>query len=124
MEDEGLKIGVIGKDRFANRLSLDEELGDFLHDQLVGVLELICEKGVERGGPADIRIGVFLDSNNDGARYFIIKEAAYDLISDFFGHALNREIKKFAKKEQSKGASLLFQLNSGDLTIKDFKDNI
>jgi hypothetical protein len=118
------KIGVIGKDRFYQRMSIEKEFGDILYDQLIAVLEVVGFEDSTVKGYTDIRIGVFLDTNNDGARYFMLDEKADNLICEHFGHRFNGRLKEYSLREQKKGTDLLYQLNKGELSIKDFENKI
>ena len=117
------KIGVIGKDRFYQRMHIEKEFGDILYDQLIATLEVIGEEDFS-GGHTDIRLGIFLDTNNDGGRYFKLNDKADDLICEHFGHRFNGRLKEYSLREQKKGTELLFQLNKGNLSLKDFENEI
>lgn len=116
------KIGVIGKDKFYQRMNIERLFGDILHDQLMALLECVSEKEVSPSGYTDIRLGVFLDTNNDGARYFLLNEKADNLICEHFGHRFNGRLKKYSERQQKKGTEILFQLNSGNISMKEFEE--
>ena len=114
-------ISIIPRDKFSARMQLEEEFGKVLHDQLTALLDVVGEEQTQINN-VDIRLGVYLDSSNEGTRYFKVSPQAGNLIYDHFGHSFSGELKAFALREQQNGTNLLFQLNSGDISTKDFEN--
>ena len=120
---EKYTIGIVGKEIFYQRMSIEKELGDALYEQIIGVLEFIG-KECKTSKIADYRLGVYLDSKNPESRHFELGEKQFYFICDHFGHNFYKKIKEFAKREQIKGTDILFQLNAGNISAKDFADRL
>lgn len=120
---ESFIIGVIGKDLFNQRLHIqDQEIANILHNQLSFVLESL---GTEvKQGFCDYRLGVFLDTTNEGYKRYELNENDYWNIREKFGHNFYEELLKFSKREQKKGTEVLFQLNNGNLTMEQFNEKL
>lgn len=112
-------VGVIGKDLFPSRMHIEKELGHFLYDQLIAILELIGEE-VESNEISHLRLGIYLDTKNEGARKFALNEKEANIVFKYLGHKFYDELKKYSSKEQKKGTELLFQLNEGKISASDF----
>ena len=119
---ESYIVNVVGKDLFPNRMHVEKEFGEFLYEQLIFVLESIGEE-VDSGRP-DLRLGVYLDSNNEGSRKFQVNRSQFEGIWNLFGHKFYEQIKGFSKREQKKGTDVLFQLNNGNISMNDFNKNL
>jgi len=119
--EESFTVSVVGKEWFPRRMHLEEEFGGILYDQLIFVLESIAiEK--ETNTYSHIRLGVYLDTYNKDTRYLEMSESVIDKFSDCFGHLFHKNLQAFLKRERRKGSELLFQLNSGDLSMSDFEE--
>lgn len=116
-------VGVVGIEYFPQRMHLEKEFGEVLYKQLISVLELLGKEDKYAGMP-HLRLGVYLDTNNPGSRYFLLEEKAFDVIAEHFGHAFHRKLSGFAKREQRKGTDILFQLNNGTMSMQDFADRL
>lgn len=116
-------VGVVGPDYFPQRMHLEKEFGAVLYNQLISVIEMIGEEGENLGMP-HLRLGVYLDTNNPGTRYFKLSEKAFYIIAEHFGHAFHKKLSSFAEREQLKGTNILFQLNNGKLSMQDFADRL
>ena len=115
-------IGVVGENLFPGRMHLDFDLARILYKQLIAVLELI---GVEtQKGICDIRLGVYLDSNNEGTRKFILGEKESELIENHFSRQFIGVLLEYGKRERRKGSEILFQLNNGEVTMDQFNDKL
>ena len=94
-------ISVVGKDLFPQRMHLEKEFGEVLYEQVIFVLENIAtENPKARSFHTDIRLGVYLDSNNDGTRKF---ELGKDKVEKFWN--------LFANGFQSVSNSILLSSN-------------
>lgn len=124
MEEDRIVVAVVGKELFPNRMHIEKEFGDVLYNQLIATLEALCEEELDTFNGPDIRLGVYLDSNNDGRRYFSLSEKNGRIIYDNFGHAFHRNLKEYSLREQKKGTDVLFQLNAGNISMNDFNDKI
>ncbi len=112
-------IGVINKDLFAKRLHVeDEEFSMILYEQLIFVLSSIGEEVTQ--GVCDYRMGVYLDTKNEGVKKYKLNKEAYWSVREKFGHNFYKELEKYSLREQKKGTDVLFQLNSGKLSMDDF----
>ena len=120
---EKYSISVVGKDLFPKRMHLEKEFGEVLYEQIITVLELVGEEFSD-GGITHYRLGVYLDSKNDGTRKFNLEENVFDKIVDTFGHKFYEKLKGYSKREQKKGSEVLFQLHQGNITLKDFDDRL
>lgn len=120
---EKYSISVVGRDLFPQRMHLEKEFGEVLYEQIITVLELVGEE-FNDGGITHYRLGVYLDSKNDGTRKFNLEEKAFDKIVDNFGHKFYDKLKGYSKREQKKGSEVLFQLHQGNITLKDFDDRL
>ena len=116
-------IGVIGKDLFNQRLHIqDEDFANVLYEQLIFVLKSLGTEVSE--GMCDYRLGVYLDTQNEGySRYKFNKDDYWD-IREKFGHFFYSELEAYSKREQKKGTEVLFQLNNGDLTMEQFNKKL
>jgi hypothetical protein len=115
-------VAIVGLELFLKRMNVGDDLGRLLHGQLILTLEGIGNEipttGINR---AAIRLGIYLDSNNEGARHFIISDdSKFDLFYSLFGHSFYRQLEASFLSERKKGADVLFQLNSGELSLNDF----
>ena len=120
---EKYSISVVGKDLFPQRMRVDKEFGEALYDQIITVLELVGEEFTS-GALTHERLGVYLDSKNDGTRKFWLDEPVFDKIVDNFGHRFYKKLEGYSKREQKKGSEVLFQLHQGNITLKDFDDRL
>lgn len=114
-------IAVVGRDLFPQRMHLEKEFGETMYDQLISVLKLV---GKETDGYPHYRLGIYLDTKNPGAIYYELEEEVYDIIIEYFGHPFYKKLKDFGEREQKKGTEVLFQLNAGNISAKDFADRI
>lgn len=118
-------VFVARKDLFCKRMSLEDELCEFLYEQLISLLEIIGKEKNSAGDISDnrnIRLGVYLDSSNDGARFFLLDDKGLNLISNFFSYSSYKVFSNFGIRQQKLGTNLLFQLNEGNISTKDFDD--
>jgi hypothetical protein len=116
-------ISIVGKKLFPQRMHLEKEFGEVLYEQLITVLELVGEEINDRA-ITDYRLGVYLDSKNDGIRIFNLDEEVFYKIVDNFGHIFYDKIKDYSKREKKKGSEILFQLHEGNITINDFNNRL
>ena len=116
-------IAVVGIELFPQRMHLDKEFGEVVYLQLISILELIG-KEVPTSEIPHYRLGVYLDSNNPGTRKFSLEEKEFNIVCDHFGHSFHKSLSSYAKREQKKGTNVLFLLNSGDISMRDFVDRL
>ena len=124
MKEKTLIVGVIGPDKFAKRLGLEPEFGKVLHDQIIAVLGLIGKEESPDSFKAEYRIGVYLDSNNEGAAYYALNEAAFNVFIAHFGHRFFDHLKAYAKKQRNEGTNVLLSLNRGEISMDDFNKSL
>lgn len=123
METKKYVVAIVGKEIFHNRMHIEQEFGEVLYDQIIFVLENI---GIEnaKGAFPDERIGFYLDSQNPGSRKFELTEDKYWGFIENFSHRYFGRLEKYSKREQKKGTDVLFQLNEGNISMKDFEKRI
>lgn len=124
MKTEKYTVGIIGSDLFTRRLGLESEFGLIVYNQIILALESLGNEVMEYKSYHNYRMGVFLDTNNDGSRTFELNENDYYKFIETFGHSYIKQINEFAKREQIKGTKILYQLNSGNISMSDFEDNL
>lgn len=119
-----IAVRVIGKDLFYKRMGIEQEFGNVLYDQLISVLELIGQEDNEISTfrMPSIDIGMYSEMHNPGARTFILDEAKGEVVFNHFGHAFYKKLKEYSLREQKKGTEILFQLNEGTISVKDFEE--
>lgn len=120
-----LPISIVGKNLFTSRMGIEKQFGEILYDQVIFVLENIAvENPNSRTYHTDIRLGVYLDSNNEGIRIFEIDEDKIDKFYDLFANRFYTEFKSYSDRQQKLGRNVLFQLNQGNLSMSEFEENI
>lgn len=123
--EEKYAVSVIGKDLFHHRMNLeDRKFGHIIYEQIIALLELIGEEDIDNNEIPYLRLGVYLESCNDGQRKFLLGEKQFLFFKKHFGHRFFDKVKEFAKREQIKGSNILFQLNNGNISLQDFADKL
>lgn len=125
MEEEKFPISIVGKELFSSRMGIEKEFGDIIYDQIIFVLENIAtENHIAKRYHTDIRLGVYLDSNNEGVRVFEISADKIDKFYDLFANKFFNEFKKYTTRQQKIGTNILFQLNKGNISMSEFEKNL
>lgn len=118
-------IQVVGKDLFPQRMNLEKEFGELLYDQLIFVLENIAvENPSLKCGHLVIRLGVYLDSNNDGTRKFELDSEKAEKFWDLFANGFYKKFREYSLRQQKLGTDVLFQLNEGSLSMREFEKRL
>ena len=118
-------ISIVGKDLFVKRMSLDKDFGELLYEQVIFVLENIAtENPFAKTFHTDIRLGVYLDSNNEGKRVFELDKEKAEKFFDLFANGFYRKLKEYSLRQQKLGTDVLFQLNEGSLSMREFEKRL
>lgn len=118
-------ISVVGKDLFPQRMHLEKEFGEVLYEQVIFVLENIAtENPKARSFHTDIRLGVYLDSNNDGTRKFELSKDKVEKFWNLFANGFYNKFKEYSLRQQKLGTDVLFQLNEGSLSMREFEKRL
>lgn len=118
-------ISVVGKDLFPQRMHLEKEFGELLYEQVIFVLENIAtENQNAKTFHTDIRLGVYIDSKNDGTRIFEIDKEKSDKFWDLFANGFYKKFKEYSLRQQKLGTDVLFQLNEGSLSMREFEKRL
>ncbi len=122
MKNRKYIVSVIGEELFSQRYKVPEYLGTVIRNLLIYTLEKV---GTEVDtGIADARIGVWLESKNPGVRKFELDWEDFEFVENNYWFNLRKALKEFSVDEQKKGTNVLFQLNSGKISMEDFTKNL
>jgi hypothetical protein len=117
-------VEIVEKQFFKSRVCPnDPQLGEFLYDFFIRILEGCGEE--TRHVPQGMGHVMFFSQkeSHHNTRMFIVDPAIGHAIYDFRKN-IHDQLEAFAKKNQAKGKNILLQLNSGEISMKDFEKNI
>ena len=116
-------VGIVEKQFFKHRVvKKNEELGEYLYEAYI---KLLCAIGEETKHGNDMTVGLFTQvESTHKVRFFIVKEEIAEVLHDYFRFKMTDALEEFAKGNRKEGSNLLMQLNSGELTLKDFDDTV
>jgi hypothetical protein len=118
-------ISIVGKELFPQRMHLEKEFGEVLYEQVIFVLENIAvENPSAKTYHTDIRLGVYLDSKNDGTRYFELDENKHEKFWNLFANGFYKKFREYSLRQQKLGTDVLFQLNEGSLSMREFENRL
>lgn len=118
-------ISIVGKDLFPQRMHLEREFGEILYDQVIFVLENIASENPKaQHSHADIRLGVYLDSKNDGTRTFELEKDKGEKFWNLFANGFYMKFREYSLRQQKLGTDVLFQLNEGSLSMREFEKRL
>lgn len=111
-------ISIVSKEWFRHRVvTHNTEMGEYLYDLFIGILES-CGEEIEHGYP-DLLFFSQVESNHE-TRKFAVSTSLFKVFHSF--KMSGREaFDKYAKHNIEQGKKVLFMLNSGQISLKDFE---
>jgi|TARA_R110000822_G_scaffold6851_14_gene28707 hypothetical protein len=122
------KVFIPGKDVFKIRLGLGEELGDSIYNSLINLLESSEEK-IDLWEHYDflpIQCFWYREGYNgkEECKYYTCNEGVADFIISMLRGGIKEGILNYGASCKKEGSNLLFQLNNGELSMKEINDNL
>lgn len=117
-----LMVSIIQKDLFASRLhEQDNKIGEFLYDFIIKILEAEGEES-EHCSYTDVQMFTYKESSHGKQRHFLVSKKLAEALK-FFRFESSEALEEFGKVHRLLGKNILLQLNSGEISMKDFEQH-
>ena len=117
-------VELVEKKFFAIRSCDDLEFGEVLYDQLHALLEAVGDKSeVVQSERIDLQAFSYNESSQGSTKYAVSDEVLM-VIRKHFIHNFKDKVEAYGKRKRKLGTELLFELNAGNISIKEFNDRL
>lgn len=113
-------VALAKEELFIARCSDDPILGKFLYDQFKAVLSVVGDFS-EYERHWDLQAFNYVDRKDVEAVY-LVDQQTERVLREFFLHRFSGVLNEYAKRKRKEGTEVLFALNSGELSLKDFEN--